>query len=650
MAKRLEIKKITKIYMAVFGILMLIYCAINVPSPTGEWDDYSLPIASIFNDGNLSVSEDDVLYYKELFPDWRIYIENYSLSGYKIHNGSAELPWYFPTYSIVCIPIVLALQLLELPTIYTFPFTNLALLLGSVYILNKWLKAGDKRKLIMVLALTLNPIVFYLGWASAEVFIYSMMVIGLTCWYNKWYRRAALFISIAGMLNPTIMSVGIVMIVEYIYNLLKNKNREQSWISFFKQNILETVKYGCCYIIGIVPMIYNYYYTGYINLTASLTMFTSGNETTFSRFIAYLFDLNYGILPYFTGIFALSIVILAFAVTKKKFRYIEWLITFFINVALYSVMVHINSGMAGIARYNAWGAAILIFAVVLIGVDSLPNGKAIKGSCAVLGLGITLTTITVFLYGPNLASNTSYFKFTPIAEYALEHFSWLYNPLKSTFCSRTMSVDGGYAYETPIVYTAKDGYVRKILAAEKDKEALLNEYASYSGMNGFEKQVKDLQDTGYISLSANDAIYKKVKYEVGTTLGFTKDDTGGLSYVVKGMSEAEEWGTWSDGNEIIVRMCIDSQDISSLHCEIDGSVFNEVQDITISANGNIVYRNAEYRGGKIEFDFEKVKGESAIEFVFELPNAISTQKLGFGDSRALGIGISKMIITENRVG
>ena len=69
--------------------------------------------------------------------------------------------------------------------------------------------------------LSLNPIVFYLTWISAEVFIYSLLGIAILHWTCKEYHRAAIVLSLAGTLNPTIMAIGIFMIIEYFIVLLK---------------------------------------------------------------------------------------------------------------------------------------------------------------------------------------------------------------------------------------------------------------------------------------------------------------------------------------------------------------------------------------------------------------------------------------------
>lgn len=633
------------LYLLIFGILMLVYCSVYTPYPVGEWDDYTFPVASLLNDHNFSISDSDVAFYKELFPVWAQYADSYSLSGYTA-KGGGEISWYFPVYALACIPFTLLLKCTELPTVYAFPFTNLFLLMLAVAWMNKYLKASDRTKLLMVVLLTLNPIVFYISWISAEVFIFSFLVIGLTCWYNQWYRRAAFFVSVAGMLNPTIMSIGIVMIAEYLFYMFRSKTDEQSWGAVIKERVPGVIGYGCCYIIGIVPMIYNYYNTGHINLTASYSSFTHGAESTLSRFFAYLFDLNFGVLPYFPVIFLLSFFLLAIAILKRNVRYIEWFLAFIINVVLYSFMVHINCGMSGISRYNAWGTVLLIFAVVLIGMKAVPSDKIKKVCSGAIWLGVILTATIVFSYGPNCASKTSYIEFTPIAEFMLDNYSELYHPLRSTFNSRTTHIDGGYQYETPIAYSSeKDGYVRKILASENDKEVLLKQYASAFGESEhFIEQVNRLRGVDYISLSDKDRIRKVSIYEPGEILSFAAADPSGLRYVIHGMSSPEDWGTWTDGKEALLGLRANTQS-DLLHCRIAAGVYNSFQDVTISVNGVCVYQNTAYLGEDIEFDFSNANG-GVIEMIISLPQACSPAETGSDDKRVLGLSIEQMEISE----
>ena len=336
-----------------------------------------------------------------------------------------------------------------------------------------------------------------------------------------------------------------------------------------------------------------------------------------------------------------------YAIVKKNVRYVEWFVTFFLNVLLYSIMVHVNCAMSGISRYNAWGASILIFATGLLGTDLLEKARIKAISFVTFGLSAILTAGVVFAYGPTCASNTSYLQFAPIATWTLDHFPSLYNPLESTFNSRTNLIEGGYYIETPVAYYAEDGYIRKILASENDKDILLSDYISEVGKtDSFIKQVNDLKGLGYISLSGSDKIVKVESINIGEAISFTNEDNSGATYVTQGIyCYAEDWGTWSIGNKTVLKLKTDSK-AKELHCEIDACAFSGAQDVTVSINGKSVYHNEEYRGDGIKFDFDNPGAGESIEIAIDIPNAVAPIEFGQNDERVLGLGYTSLIITE----
>ncbi len=502
-------------YIVEFSIIMI---NINqVVHPFGEWDDYSLPAVSIIHEGNIGISVADVEKFKELFHEFGEYVDGYSLSGFCTKSGE-QMTWYFPTYSIVSIPMLLICAHRGESAEYAFVYTNIILLAVALIVAFTCLKAKLSKRVLLVAVLSLNPIVFYLGWVSGEVFIYSFLVMGLTFWYNKQYKRAAFFTSVAGMLNPTIMSVGIIMIAEFFYEILKaekeNQNQKASiWKKLFDKKV-EIIKFGMCFIVGVIPFIYNFYNTGYINLTAAYEGFTKGEESTFQRFMAYLFDLNFGILVYYLPLMLVAVILLFASIVGKKWRYLVWLLTFLVNVYLYSIMVHINSGMSGIARYNVWGAVILIYAVVCFFEEIEKKKQAVLATWVSLSIGIIITTVIVAMYGPHYAEKTRDRDFTPIAEFVMDKCPALYNPLHSTFNSRVNHIDGGYVIETPLIYENENGEVKKMLVSAEDKQYILENYEDENDGAG-EWLSKKFDGIGegkhYISINRKHKVKKKLE-------------------------------------------------------------------------------------------------------------------------------------------
>lgn len=634
-------KKSCLIFMSVYCVFMIMYCTLNEPVAWGEYDDYVLPAVSIMNEGDFSINENDIQASKKIFPEWAEIIDSYGLSGHIARDGSGELAWYFPTYSIASIPFIFLLDCLALPTIYAFAFTNIVAIMALLFVVYKYLRGNESKKLLSLFLLGINPVIFYMGWISAEVFMFAFIGMAMIFWYNGWYKRAAVFISIAGTLNPTIMIVGIVMIFDYLLKIIKLKKKEETYIEFAKNNFLRVFSYGMCYLIGLVPLIYNYYNTGHINLTASYDTFTQSRESTLARMKAYFTDLNYGYLPYYGVILIFAIILLVMAIKRKKWNYILWIIAFSLNVYLYSIMIHINCGMSGMARYSVWASAILLLGVVLHYDEILTAKAALVTSKVVMLVGVGIVGLIIYMYGPYYASNLTA-GFTPIAKYALNNYPAIYNPLYSTFNARVNKLDGGYTYDTPIVYVNENGEVKKILAKASDKEELRNTYAVIKGKEQwFSNQLEQLTDEErYISIPNDIYVTKCLTYDVGTDICFAENGYNATDYVISGISGKESWGSWTDSHEL--KLCMQLSGVSSetLNGKIVAGVYNGSQHVLIYVNDKKVYDDT-YFGGELNFDFTAPEG--VCEIRIELPDAIAGIP---SDGRILGLSIGHIIISN----
>ncbi|MBQ3034254.1 MAG: hypothetical protein IJD28_07720 [Deferribacterales bacterium] len=636
-----------KVYLLIYLVVMLAYCSVFRPVPTGEWDDYSLPSVSVMYDHNITISEYDIEKFKEVFPPWSDYIDLlYGMSGYKTDSG--EIPWYFPVYSVAAIPAVIILDILNIPTIYAYTFTNLCFLMLMLFVVLRYLEISNLNKLLLILLLSINPVVFYLTWISAEVFIYSMIGISLCFWYNRQYNRGALFISVAGMLNPTVMVVGLVMIVDffiYKYTGCKDKNI----ISFIKSQLKNIISFGSCFIISLIPMLYNLYYTGYINLTASYDNYTQSAETVFQRFIAYLLDLNFGFLPYFAPVFILGVTLLFIALYKRVWAYVLMFVAFLGTVFAYSFMVHINHGMGGIARYNAWSSAVMIFAVCLYYNRIIIKDIFKKIFNVVIIFSAVITSVIVVNYGVANAHRTSCIYMTPIAEFVLDNFPQFYNPLPSTFNSRIAHVDGGYWYDTPVVYESDKGDIKKILLSAKDSDEILNNYFSMDGDNSWRLSRLDnlTEEQSYITVPNDKVIRRFHEYWVGQYIDFYKKNYSGDKYVIKGVDGITENFSWTNGNILRLHLNI-KNDIPILRFKgFIAETFNGPHKVNVYINDKLMHQGVIKGGQFIEFDFKR-PDNGLTEIVFEMPEKLLSlhDLTGGNEYRKTALGINHVQILE----
>lgn len=574
-------------YLFLYCVFLLVIHTLHTIPPYGEWDDYMLPIASLLNGGHIDIYPEDVQYFKTLFPSWATYVDSYNIAPFYTRSGG-QMTYYFPTYSIVCMPMVLLLKVLHLNTVYGMFYTNIFVLGITLGVVNHLLKnLSFKKRFLLILALSINPIVFYIGWASAEVFIYSMILLGIVFWYKKCKKRAAFFISIAGTLNPTIMSIGMVMIAEWMMELIVNRDKSDNVITFIQKNIVDALEYGCCYVIGIVPMIYNFYHTGKINLTASTDASFTPLFTTLKYMLSYLLDLNYGYLPYFSILLIFAFIGIVIAIRKRHVRYLTWMFAFFLNMFFFSLMSHINCGMNGIARYCAWQSPLLICGVILFVDELIDVKKVVQIAQGCLLVGVIGTGCIIGRYDVYISRNIPYTFLTPVASFVLDNFPSLYAPLHSTFNSRVNHMDGGYVIEAPVVYTSTSGYVTKILACKKDAKELLETYVSYSGDNSYlEEQVNELtEEETYISIPQTYKVAKKA-------YACQNNETIDVSVLQKGdyltySYTNDQMNLWENSLQADVRIHV--EDNTSYNVKLHLLNREDVKGMKIYVNGNEVY-------------------------------------------------------------
>ena len=106
------------------------------PVPMGESDDYMFSATSMQHSHTLGVDEEDFEWALKEYPTFAEYLtENYpdGLSPME-DDTSGRLPYYFPTYSVVVLPIKIIIGKLGGQQIFCFPITNYLLYLLPIFV------------------------------------------------------------------------------------------------------------------------------------------------------------------------------------------------------------------------------------------------------------------------------------------------------------------------------------------------------------------------------------------------------------------------------------------------------------------------------------------------------------------------------------
>lgn len=636
-------------YIVVYSILLLFLLMIVGRSTfMGENASYALPTVSFFNDGNFVLSESDWLIGEQELTSWAQGYKDtqHIISGVFDKNGE-QLTWYYPVYSAFCVPFYGLCKLLQIPLEYSFRLANYVAFVLLLFGCNFLCKYKPATKLSMIIAMSMHPIVFMLKWTSAEVLIFCLLAASILLWLHDRYNLAALFCSVAGMMNNTVLFWGIVMIFEYMIMLFIRNHKEERFFHIFLSRWKQVLVYALFYIPALIPMIYFWYYTGHI--TIQYFNSTSIDKIFFGRFRSYLFDLNLGMLPWFT---VLLIMFLAFGIisliTRKNRKYTCLFLGCIGIMLCYSLHAHLNSGMSGIARYNAWNSVYLCIGVPYYIETSFHKERFAKMVKCMVSGGFILTAFLLFFTWK--IPDANYTIFGPVAKIVLDNFPSIYNPLPSTFNSRINHLDGGYNYQCPIVYYDHDGNARKILVdAESTEEVKGFLHGNERDQEWLYDQLNSVTEEQYISVGRKHTLKKYASIESGETIWFVGDSWNADKYLNYGISVKENWGTWTDGNTVLFApMFIDGKAANQryfLHISIN-NIFDRPQRMIIYCNGIEVFQDT--LTGEVEIIAPLQSDEEGmLNISIALPDAISPREaLGSADSRILGVGLTKIVISK----
>jgi len=509
------LKKISIIYLLIVFLFSLIY-VLNEQS-YAEIDSYALPMISMQYRYSITIEQSDIDKAREDFPAiyGNVYgYEDLYSAKLKVSEDGKWHPYYFITYSLLCMPLKLLLQLIGKNQIYSLSLTNVMLFVTSLFTVLFKLKRSDKVKFITIILLSLNPIVVYIPFMSAEVFIFSMVVLSLIHMVNKEYKRSAIFVSLAGTMNSTIMMLGFAIIFLHFYEMLQERSTiKEVW----RKKLQDTALLGCCYLIFLIPFLF---FSTFSLGTLSNAIYNNESNSLLNRISSYLFDLNLGLFPYFTISLLLFFFFSIYGLIKKDFLAYCYMFSLYGTIFAYSLMTHINSGMRGIARYNAWVNPIIIFFLTCIAAEYEVFTKHKKVMEWLLYCSAILSACATVICG-----SVSYVTHTPIAKFVLNTMPQIYNPYYATFISRTTQIDGGYTYQDPIIYMDDRKLVRKILVTGSTADEVNNivkgaDIKSTEWLNGRIEQAKSVEGYSYISIP----VYSSIKVYEYIPINFEPTD------------------------------------------------------------------------------------------------------------------------------
>lgn len=450
-----EIRVSYKYILIVFSFIVLFAMAkVVTPNRYGDGFEYLYMQQAFQNHFTPDVNTIDISDMQELSNANNTPPPSDSYSGFFKSYSGKMYSYHFWLYPLVCSFFAEILNLFNLNTFRSMQITNAIFFIISLWVSYFYLNFDNRKKIILISLLSINPVLWYLTWTHPEVFSYSLIVISLCFYSNKKYKLAMLFSALAATQNPPLLILNMFYLYEYFKLNYKRKN--------FKD--------WCLALLSCLPIVLpNIFYL--INFgTLNLITRTGGagiEYLSFQKLYDQFFDLNIGLLPYIPLITFLFFYIIIKTIIEKKYMLLLWPSMIILMMLLSEQTGNWNHGCAGIIRYNIWILPILLF-YILLEVDI--NKIFFKNF-----LFISIIVQSTIIYNFGLFNcNIFYTEFTPMAKFVLNNFPSLYSPDPEIFAERTTHEDGYKVYNGAIYLDGDD--VRKAFINYYQLEKFTDEF------------------------------------------------------------------------------------------------------------------------------------------------------------------------------
>ena len=633
------------IFIFSFLIIGLVF-AFYYSNFIGEANSYIIATISLQQHGSLDIRLEDIETLENEMPNSNVanlVRDKFENSRYYEDVNGKQYPYYMGTYSLSVIPIKAIYTLCNFPYTHIYHVSNVLYYFLALLVVFTFIKLKRNSIFLLISLLVCSPTFLYISWASAEVFICSLIIVSLVFWTNKNHYIAALFASIAATLNIVVCGYVLIIVIDFIIfsciSVRKNTIM-QTLIAAFKQLWYNLLLFALCCLPSLLTPIWNIYH--YHKITYQIG--AASTTLWFNRFLAYFVDLNFGFLPYFPiQLFFLLIIIIVGIINKNR-HIIMSTLGFFLTVYLYAAIGHINCGMTAMSRYNAWSFPFIVFIIIykyeMLYIKSIV--RHIATGIIIISIAITSTVVRDVW----LLNRGNYTQFTPIARFILSNAPILYNPLPSTYASRTEHVDGGYGLVNSVIpYFNDEGYLRKLYIPTNNSNTIIDDFSGsldelQSLNESINKIINSNKDYLYINLPNSSIRKREPRYILGEVVSLAGMNS---IYQSDGWSKPESWGTWTTGSTTCLKMSLDVEDNLLLHLNIR-LLFNS-NPVNVYVNDIFAGRYRFKSGDNVVYISKELFPNNNLNIRFEFKDIKSPKDLGKSeDTRKLGIGVESFFI------
>jgi hypothetical protein len=373
-----------------------------------------------------------------------------SQKGYRSAFNGRMYPVHFWLASLAAAPLAFTLHVVGLHWMRAFQLLNALLIAAAFYgLLFKSAFSSVKQRVFAALWI-FSPVVWYVGWPSAEVWSASLTTLAIVMFTRKSYTMAALFAGLAATQNPPILLFLALLVGAGFYYRWREGDRSRAWLVVVAAVVAFVPE---AFFVAVFRTPNPIQQSG----AAALGLITA--QKVASIFI----DLDQGVAPYAPLLLALWVVAVGLAVYRRSVFGVLLAVTAVGMAVLSASASNWNSGAVGIMRYGVWLIPVMAWLVVAMFKRSRRVERWSLAAAAYAQVAVALIVLLAPSYAPD------YLHHGPVAAFALEHAPSLYRPVDEVFAERTLHDDVALSDLTSWVgYVDQRGRFRQTLIRDVD--------------------------------------------------------------------------------------------------------------------------------------------------------------------------------------
>lgn len=508
-----------------------------------------------------------------------------------------------------------------------------------------YLISGDsvQRKMSCISIFLLGGGVFYLKWTHPEVFISSVLFLAFYALFIKNRKIAWISGGIAGIQVISLWPIFAIFIVEYVVNNSKRVNHA----------LVDLIKNPWFLISSILPSfsaLFYLYIFGKVSLIGAA--YSDMSLVSFSHLVSFWFDLDQGVVvgsPIVLALAILGFMRWANLTYSAKLNLLLACAAGLLICLPLLAQTSVNSGQSVFMRYALYAVTPITAWVGVYFIDVIKQQS----------IRIVLLFLGVFyiFYFHGAAASEDYLIRKPWTNIVLRFLPTIYNPEPGVFYARSTGKEWRKNDISGAYYTDKNGFIRKLLLPISDIDGaiksictgqVIDKYGNpldYS--TGVSRKYGWEYFNGYYKCSGmikNEKINSIVHYPASLpgVIDFKRNEFPSFIDEIYGLSSAESWGRWSDGERVAFKINYGKIKLKRISVVVGGFADNVGKEINVKFGGyntSLILESAEPREYHITLPVTGTGTGTGTEWLIFYPaHPISPKSLGLSDdARQLGI-------------